>query len=212
MNTSSQGQKNCPTLATLQGPWGLNHLESIMQQQKPSSKFDYFRSLYESIDVTEYRAYPIDWIPHFSPIESMAWGEIRYLGLPFWPQFPIGQYFADFADPIKKIVIECDGKEFHSREKDKPRDAFMNANGWTVYRISGADCNRIITPPWEEIADKDIDRDSHQARSLYDHWFHKSIDGLVMSIAVIHYGRHMSYERANSMASSVLSCRRARGF
>lgn len=30
MKTSSQGQKNCPTLATLQGPWGLNHLESIM--------------------------------------------------------------------------------------------------------------------------------------------------------------------------------------
>ena len=30
MQPSSQGQKNCPTLATLQGPWGGNYLEQIV--------------------------------------------------------------------------------------------------------------------------------------------------------------------------------------
>lgn len=205
-------QKENPRLSGWQAARVSKQLELIMQQQKAPSKFDYYRSLYESIDTSEYNPYPIDWVPHFSPIESMAWGEIRYLGLPFWPQFPIGKYFADFADPIKKIVIECDGKDFHSQDKDQPRDAYMVSNGWVVYRISGADCNRIITPPWEEIVDKEIDCDSNQAISLYDNWFHKSIDGLVMSIAVIHYGMNMSYEFAHSMASSVLSYRRARGF
>lgn len=38
MNSSSQGQKNNPTLATLQGPWGMNHVEQIMSEQKPKRK------------------------------------------------------------------------------------------------------------------------------------------------------------------------------
>lgn len=183
-----------------------------MQQQNEFSKFEYFRSLYSSIDTSEYTPYPIDWIPYFSPIESMAWGEIRYLGLPFWPQLPIGNYFADFADPVKKIVIECDGKEFHSKAKDDPRDSFMVANGWTVYRISGSDCNRVLTPPWEEISNREIDTDSQEAKNILDHWFHKTVDGLVMAIAVIHYGKTMSNEQYRDLARSVLSSRKARGF
>lgn len=177
-----------------------------------ASKFDYFRSLYKTIDTSRYSPYPIDWIPYFSPIESMAWGEIRCLGLPFWPQFPIGQYFADFADPIKKIVIECDGKEFHSREKDAPRDAYMNVKGWRVYRISGADCNRLVDPPWEEIYNRSIEDDSTEARHLYDQWFHKTIDGLVMAIAINHYGREALNEHERICSSSVISTRCARGY
>ena len=57
------------------------------------------RDVYKTIG-DSYEPYIIDWCSLFSPIESMAWGEIRYHGLPFWPQFPIGTYFADFADPI----------------------------------------------------------------------------------------------------------------
>lgn len=208
----STGKKK-PLLNGLQAErFGTEAMEPIMQQQNEFGKFEYFRSLYKSIDTSEYRPYPIDWIPHFSPIESMAWGEIRCLGLPFWPQLPIGKYFADFADPVKKIVIECDGKEFHSKEKDKARDAFMASNGWTVYRISGSDCNRILTAPWEEIYDRSIEMDSQEAINLYDHWFHKTIDGLVMAIAMVHYDRRNSNDQIQSVASSVLSTRKARGF
>ena len=47
------------------------------------------------------------------------------LGLPFYPQYPIGKYFVDFADPVKKIVIECDGKKYHQdKEKDKRRQRY----------------------------------------------------------------------------------------
>lgn len=176
------------------------------------TKFDYFRSLYASIDTNEYTPYPIDWIPFFSPIESAAWGEIRCLSLPFWPQFPIGKFFADFADPIKKIVIECDGKDFHSKEKDAPRDAFMISNGWTVYRISGADCNRVVAAPWEEIIDREVDRDSDEAKSIVNNWMSRTIDGLVYAIAVCHYGVKPSDEYIFGMACDTLADRKARGF
>lgn len=182
-----------------------------MQQHKAHSKFDYFRSLYDSIDTSEYRAYPIDWMPFFSPIERMAWGEIRCYGLPFFPQFPIGPYFADFADPAKKIVIECDGKEFHSKEKDAARDHYMITKGWKVYRISGSDCNRVIPGPWEEIYDKSIDHDSAEARHLYDYWFHRTVDGLVLALAIAHYGRDALNDYEQVFARSVLSMRAARG-
>lgn len=187
-------------------------MESHKEAQAKSLHFARIKELYSTIDTTEYNPYPIDWTNYFSPIESMAWGEIRYFNIPFWPQFPIGNYFADFADPIKKIVIECDGNEFHSRERDVPRDAFMNANGWVVYRISGSDCNRIIDTPWEEVFNRSIELDSQEAANLYERWFNKTIDGLVMAIAITHYGFFTGDELAKRFASSVISARRARGF
>ena len=79
-----------------------------------------------------------DWLNIFTPIEKNVWIDIRFLGVPFYPQFPIGQYFADFADPVKKIVIEVDGKEFHKdEEKDKVRQREIESKGWKVYRIKG---------------------------------------------------------------------------
>ena len=51
------------------------------------------------------------------------------------PQLAIGKYFADFADPVKKIVIEIDGAEWHDKEKDKIRDKDMNELGYKVIRF-----------------------------------------------------------------------------
>lgn len=79
------------------------------------------------------------WDETFSPIERLVWSEIRMLGLPFYPEFPVGKYFIDFADPIKKIGIEVDGKEFHQdREKDKFRQNELENLGWMIFRISGS--------------------------------------------------------------------------
>lgn len=181
-------------------------------RQDDDRKWGAIRALYNTIDTNEYEAYPVDWTPVFSPIEDMAWGEIRAHSLPFWPQYPIGNYFADFADPIKKIVIECDGREFHSRSKDLARDQYMNGQGWRVYRISGADCNRILQSPWEVIGDMALEEDCAEAERLIREWMHSTIDGLVASIATVHFAR--PYARSDffrSEASHVLSSRQARG-
>lgn len=150
--------------------------------------FKTMREMYAQIDVLEYDPYPMmtDWLSVFSPIERMAWGEIRANGLPFWPQFPIGPYFADFADPIKKIVLECDGAAFHrDREKDRGRDAYMANLGYSVFRITGAACNRILPYPAEIIEDSGLS-DWHEdaaASEAIRGWYLDTVDGLLRSIA-----------------------------
>ena len=81
-----------------------------------------------------------DWDALLTPIEAAIWSDIRACGLPFWPQFPVGRYMADFADPIRKIALECDGAAYHDPIKDRARDAALEKMGWTTYRIPGRDC------------------------------------------------------------------------
>lgn len=84
--------------------------------------------------------YSFDWPMLFTPIETAMWSDIRYAGLVMYPQYPIGRFFADFANPKKKIVVECDGKAFHSPEKDRQRDSWMIGEGWRVFRVPGKAC------------------------------------------------------------------------
>lgn len=78
-----------------------------------------------------------------TPIESALWSDIRQLNAVFYPQYPIGKFFADFANPVAKVVLECDGAEFHQdKEKDAKRDKEMMSMGWTVYRFAGWQCKR----------------------------------------------------------------------
>jgi len=81
----------------------------------------------------------------FSPIEYQMWWSIKMYWETryFRPEFPIGKYFADFADHIHKIVIECDGKEFHSDlENDKIRQSEIERMGWVVLRF---DAKQILS-------------------------------------------------------------------
>lgn len=80
-----------------------------------------------------------DWPSVMSPVERIVWGDIRSLGLPFYPQFPVSKYFLDFAEPVEKINIEVDGKNYHKlgNKKDADRDAELKALGWQVIRIQG---------------------------------------------------------------------------
>lgn len=56
-------------------------------------------------------------------------------------QKPIGKYFADFYFKENNIVLEIDGREFHSTkeqlEHDEKRNVFFNNLGYKVLRING---------------------------------------------------------------------------
>lgn len=55
-------------------------------------------------------------------------------------QYPVLDYFIDFADPIKKIWIEVDWKEWHlDKEKDKKRQIELEKEWWTIIRIDWKD-------------------------------------------------------------------------
>lgn len=81
-----------------------------------------------------------DWRRLLTPIELIAWDEIRSEGFPFWPQFPVSKYMVDFADPICKIALECDGSAYHDAERDANRDRELGSLGWKTLRIQGRDC------------------------------------------------------------------------
>jgi very-short-patch-repair endonuclease len=76
-------------------------------------------------------------------IEWLFWSDIRSSGVVMYPQFPIGRYFADFANPCAHVAIECDGAAFHRDiERDAARQADIEDMGWRVFRICGSDCYR----------------------------------------------------------------------
>lgn len=132
--------------------------------------------------------YFIDWLHIFTPIESFAWGEIRSTGLPFWPQFPIGRFTADFADPVKKIVIECDGRAYHTDPlKDARRDDAMRADGWRVFRLPGSAC--VAEPmDWLDYMDEYCDGFDYKADQMIEDWMYGSAEGFFHALSVAEYG------------------------
>jgi very-short-patch-repair endonuclease len=55
-----------------------------------------------------------------------------------YPQFPVGPYFIDFADPVKKLGIEVDSRRYHQDwERDLIREQALEGQGWTIIRIGG---------------------------------------------------------------------------
>lgn len=78
---------------------------------------------------------------HMTPIESWLWADIRECGAIFYPQYPVGKFFVDFANPVAKVAIECDGAAYHQdKAKDSARDRVLQDMGWTVYRVPGYVC------------------------------------------------------------------------
>jgi len=87
-----------------------------------------------------------------SPIEQALWRELKDYGLYLIPQYQIGKYRVDFALPEYRLIIECDGKEWHrDKEKDKIRDNELGEKGWTVMRIEGYRIKYYINQVIKEI-------------------------------------------------------------
>lgn len=129
----------------------------------------------------------------FSPIKDAAWCQIRVLGLPFYPQFPILGYFADFADPFRKIAIELDGKKFPTGKKDDARDKRMRQEGWEIHRITGRTATRYL----EDIFPADIAHEIKEAigsehpfsisNRSYLEMAESTIDGYLLVLRRRHY-------------------------
>lgn len=81
-----------------------------------------------------------NWAAIFTPIEVGAWRDIRAAGLPLWPQLPVDRFFVDFGNPVVKVALECDGKQWHDPLKDAERDRRLTSLGWVVLRAPGSRC------------------------------------------------------------------------
>lgn len=145
--------------------------------------------------------YFIDW--DWSPIEFNAWCIIREKALPFYPQFPVSGFFLDFADPYRKICIELDGKAFHDPEKDARRDAVLRAEGWEIFRISGAMANTYMADVLPEYL-VDVDQDGaesddqeYERRDLDEQMRSTTIDGFFDWLKKWFYSKEEIAEAAN---------------
>lgn len=157
---------------------------------------------YERTGRMHFDPYRLDFTADMTPIEASVWSDIRCAGLPFLPQIPALNYFIDFADPFQKIAIECDGKEWHDAEKDAKRDARLAEDGWTVYRIPGHKCKRLLKLPTDLLADKEHAgyTEDEALRLVTPHaieWFANTSEGIVAAIGVKHYGHASAFRFAD---------------
>ena len=74
-----------------------------------------------------------------SPLEKRFLEDCKTVGYYVIPQYKIGKFRADFYDPNKNLVIECDGKEFHKDKlADIKRDDFLFSKGFKIIRLDGS--------------------------------------------------------------------------
>ncbi|WAP69069.1 endonuclease domain-containing protein [Jiella pelagia] len=79
------------------------------------------------------------------------------------PQHQIGRFKADFlvtcsSLPDKKLVVECDGHQFHERTKeqaqhDKSRDRDIQSAGYAIMRFTGSEIHKDPVACTNEIGD-----------------------------------------------------------
>ena len=75
-------------------------------------------------------------LAHESRVEEKIFEYFRYNYLLPEMQYRIDKYFADFAFPKEKIVVEFDGPMHEGREmEDEVRKSIIPTRGWTVVTI-----------------------------------------------------------------------------
>mgnify|MGYP000221077623 CR=1 FL=1 len=166
------------------------------EAKKITDKWGFIRQLYmdnlaEILKTSEEsitrwtQPYYFDWASHFSPIEEVAWNSIRSHGrIVLYPQFPVFNYFIDFANPYLKIGLELDGKEYHNLEKDKTRDELLSKIGWKIFRVSGKEANA----DYLELSDLHEKRIfGNEREEALRKWLTRTLDGVIFSIKYFYF-------------------------
>ena len=109
-------------------------------------------------------------------------------GVVLYPQFPLFNFFIDFANPFLKIGLELDGKE-HDVKKDYDRDKKLSRYGWKIFRVTGKEANADYS--------SNIELDEQgivgvQKIKAIEHWAFNTCDGV---IAAIKYWYFLSAEQ-----------------
>ena len=92
------------------------------------------RSVDDALAIIEGRSTP----QTDSPMEFLFLQEAQSRLPGLVSQYPVPPYVIDFAIPNKKTLIEIDGKDFHDPIRDAKKDAYLQAQGWNVIRLTGA--------------------------------------------------------------------------
>ena len=87
--------------------------------------------------------------------ERRLWYDfLKPSGINAHRQKALGLYIVDFYIASAKVIIELDGSQHYEEEgirKDRERDTFLKANGFSVLRYSNADINENFDGVCEDI-------------------------------------------------------------
>ena len=80
-----------------------------------------------------------DGLPPMTPIEAILFQAMRGRGLTPVAQYGIGKFRADFAFTDVRLVVECDGRQWHDPDRDRVRDAALRRMGWETLHFTGSE-------------------------------------------------------------------------
>lgn len=80
----------------------------------------------------------------FTPIEKMMNDALLKENISFSPQKRIGRFVVDFLVQIgtKKLIVECDGRDYHNPYHDRKRDKELEKHGYRILHFTGSEINR----------------------------------------------------------------------
>lgn len=92
-----------------------------------------------------------------SPMEDLLKYELLARHINFETQANIGKYKVDFLFPQARLVVEADGKEYHStqkqRDNDFKRELALMKKGYLVLRFKGSEIYRDVVGCVNKIED-----------------------------------------------------------
>ena len=81
-----------------------------------------------------------------SPLETLLAEQLFQFDIELTPQVEIGPYRVDFlidTQDNRKLIVECDGEEFHqNKEYDDRRQSDLEARGYKFIRFTGREINK----------------------------------------------------------------------
>lgn len=89
----------------------------------------------------------------FTPIEQIMNDAFIEKDITFNPQVRIGRFLVDFIAEIgnTKIIIECDGRDFHNPFHDAERDKELKLQGYHIIHFTGSEIYNNIESCLEKI-------------------------------------------------------------
>ena len=89
----------------------------------------------------------------FTPIEQIMNDALIDKDITFDPQVKIGRFLVDFVAEIGsiKIIIECDGRDFHNPFHDTERDKELKLQGYRIIHFTGSEIYNNIESCVEKI-------------------------------------------------------------